>query len=325
MPAYRAPETREEQLADVAEMYYQDGLTQAEISQRIGVTRSMVSRMLTEARRRGIIEIRVHRPLRFDHDLEQQLSEKFGLSRAVVATIWNEAPTRLLAQLGTAAANVLKTHLRSKMILGMAWGTAIRATVDALEVEAPTPITIVQMVGAGDSRVKDFDGHALVQRLAQKLGGEGIYLYAPIMVEDAETARSLLSTNPIRETIELARRASVALLGVGSTDPRISTLYHSGYFSLDDIHALRADGAEGNVCGLHFTIDGKMTSLDFQSRLVTIDRDDLLAIPIRLGVAGGIGKAPAILGALRAGCLTELVTDNAAAREILLLDQRASL
>ncbi len=303
-------------------MYYQDGMTQAEISQRIGVTRSMVSRMLSEARRRGIIEIRVHRPLRFDRDLEKQLCERFDLRRVVVATIWNEGPTRLLAPLGIAAANVLKSQLKAEMILGMAWGTAIRATVDALEVEEPTPITIVQLVGAGDSRVKDFDGHALVQRLAAKLGGEGVYLYAPIMVEDADTARSLLSTNPIRETIELARKSSVALLGVGSTDPRISTLYHSGYFSLDDINALRTDGAVGNVCGLHFTIDGKMTSLEFQSRLVTIDKDDLLAIPVRLGVTGGVGKAPAILGALRAGFLTDLVTDSAAAREILLLDQQ---
>ncbi|MCK7483229.1 MAG: hypothetical protein M0C28_43905 [Candidatus Moduliflexus flocculans] len=51
-------------LADVAEMYYLEEKGQAEIARRVGVTRSMVSRMLKEAREKSIVEVRVHRPLR---------------------------------------------------------------------------------------------------------------------------------------------------------------------------------------------------------------------------------------------------------------------
>jgi DNA-binding transcriptional regulator LsrR (DeoR family) len=126
-----------------------------------------------------------------------------------------------------------------------------------------------------------------------------------------------LASKTIRETIQLSRQSDIALLGVGSTDPRYSTFYHSGYFSLDDLTKLRSDGAVGNVCGMHFTLSGKLTSLDFQRRLVTITQEDLLAIGTRLGVAGGLGKVDAILGALRGGFLNMLVTDNLAATALI--------
>ncbi|HTP02553.1 MAG TPA: helix-turn-helix domain-containing protein, partial [Anaerolineales bacterium] len=56
-----SPEDRQNLLADVAEMYYLEDKDQAEIARAIGLTRSMVSRMLKEARQKGIVEARVHR------------------------------------------------------------------------------------------------------------------------------------------------------------------------------------------------------------------------------------------------------------------------
>ncbi len=43
-----------------------------------------------------------------------------------------------------------------------------------------------------------------------------------------------------------------------------------------------------------------------------------------IGVAGGQGKAPAILGALRGGHMDVLITDSTAATELLRLDDELS-
>jgi DNA-binding transcriptional regulator LsrR (DeoR family) len=310
--------SRDDLLADVAEMYYLDRLTQSEIAKRVGLTRSMISRLLDEARNKGIIEFRVRRPLTFDEGLQQELVENFRLKSAHVVVMGEAGADKVLEQVGSGAALVLRQALRPDMILGLAWGTFIRATVEALELEEPLPgLRVVQLVGAGDSRIKDYDGHALVQRMAQLTGGEGIYLNAPIMVNSEASAQSLLASKTIRETIEISRHSDIALLGVGSTDPRYSTFYHSGYFSLEDLRKLRADGAVGNVCGMHFTREGDLTSLDFQRRLVTITQENLLAIGLRLGVAGGLGKVDAILGAILGGFINVLVTDNLVAMALL--------
>jgi len=300
-------------------MYYQDGLLQEAIARRVGLTRSMVSRLLGEARRRGIVEIRIHRPLQFDGGLAAELAARFGLRGAHVVVVPEEGNERLLEKLGQAAAGVLKGFLAPNRILGVTWGTAIRAVVDALESDVQLPLKVVQLGGAGHSRIRDYDGHALVQRVAQKLGGEAFYLNAPLVVENARTAELLLSNRAIRETIGLGRQCDVAVLGVGSTDPRYSTLYHAGYFTLDELKNMIEAGAVGNVCGLHFDLQGQPTSPEFDRRLVSLRRQDLLGIPIRLGVAGGRGKVRALLGALRGGYVNVLVTDNLVVGELLRL------
>ncbi|MGD8552251.1 MAG: sugar-binding transcriptional regulator [Anaerolineales bacterium] len=305
-------------LADVAEMYYLEGFNQSQIADRIGVTRSMVSRMLADARERGIVEFRIHRPLTFDSDLSERLKRRYKLKGVWVVVLDQAGQDDVLRQVGFGAARALAELLEPDSILGLAWGTFIRATVDAFELPAPMPnVRIVQLVGAGDSRIRDYDGHAIVGRMAQLIGGEGIYLNAPIMVENAEGAQSLLESKTIRETIALARKCDLALLGVGSTQPRYSTFFHSGYFSMDDLNKLHKDKAIGNVCGMHFTMEGHPTSLDFQQRLVTISQDELFAIGNRLGVAGGAGKVEPLLGALRGGYINLLVTDNHAAASLL--------
>ncbi len=312
------PKDRDELLADVAEMYYLDRKKQADIAKHIHLTRSMVSRLLDEARAKGIVEFRIHRPLRFDEDLAQRLVERFGLNSAHVVIMQDTGHSRILQQVGMGAAQVLQQLLSPNMVLGLAWGTFIRASVDAFELVDPIPgIRVVQLVGAGDSRINDYDGHALVQRLANLTGGEGIFLNAPILVNTEESAQALLASKTIRETIQLGREANIALLGVGSTDPRFSTFYHSGYFSMSELTKLQGDGAVGNVCGMHFTLDGDLTSLDLQHRLVTISQEDLFNIKIRLGVAGGMGKVEPMIGAVRGGFINVLVTDNFAATAML--------
>jgi DNA-binding transcriptional regulator LsrR (DeoR family) len=309
-------------LADVAEMYYLEGKIQAEIAETIGVTRSMISRMLTEARESGIVEIRIHRPLQSDPELAAALKERFSLTDALVIDTRHRRGEGLTRALGSAAARVLERYLAAGKVLGFAWGTTISATVDAYEAPEPIPVSVVQLVGAMGARIMEYDGHDLVSRMAMKLGGEAYYLNAPYLCDTPEIAESLLNSISIRETIEVGRRTDVALLGIGTTLPDFSSFYLAGYITRLELDDMRQVGAVGDVCGSHFDIHGQAACADFSDRLVSIRRADLLAVPVRLGVAGGEGKADAILGALRGKYVNVLVVDSMAARKVLdLADQ----
>ncbi len=304
-------------LADVAEMYYLEQKNQAEIAKAVGVTRSMISRMLTEARESGIVEIRVQRPLQSDHELESALKEKFGL-KDIHVVITNHRDGEILTRsLGTAGALMLKRYLAPQKILGLAWGTSIGATVDAFEVTEPMPVKVAQLLGATGARNLKYDGHDLVARITQKLGGEAYYLNAPFLCQNAELARSLQETKSIRETIDIGKKTDVALLGIGTTLPKYSSFYLAGHVTRRELADLRKAGGIGDVCGLHFDINGQPACDDFCENLVSIRRTDLLSIPIRLGVAGGDGKGEAILGALRSKYINVLVTDSITARKVL--------
>lgn len=322
MPKQRLSSERADLLADVAEMYFLEGKNQSQVAKKVGVTRSMVSRMLTDARRLGIVEIHICRPLQSERALELELVERFGLEGAFVLAQLTRNDERLLQDLGTAGARMLAKVLAPNKVLGLAWGTAISATVDAVQVQEPVPLKVVQLVGAVGAHNKEFDAHALVQRLAQKLGGEGYYLNAPFFVENPETARALLATSSLRETLTMAEKCDIALLGIGSTEPKYSSFYKAGYVTRDVLNALRRAGAVGDVCGWNFDVRGDLLDVEFHRRIVTLGIKDLTDIPIRLGVAGGIGKVRPILGALRGKLINVLVTDSIAAKEVLRLDRK---
>ena len=104
-----------------------------------------------------------------------------------------------------------------------------------------------------------------------------------IFAKTAEMAKSLLETKSIRETISVGKKTDVALLGIGTTSPDYSSFYLAGYITRRELDDLRKAGAIGDVCGLHFDVNGQPACDDFCERLVSIRRQDLLSIPVRLG------------------------------------------
>ena len=303
-------------LADIAEMYFLEGKNQNEISRMVGMTRSNVSRLLKEARQLGIVQIQINRPIQENAALTKALVERFHLKGAHIIQV--DHSTDLLSKLGSVAADELYNHIQPGMVLGTAWGTGISATVEHLEVENRIPdIKVVQLLGALGSRIQEYDGHGIVRRLEEKLDAEGIYLNAPYLVDDAHTAGLLLETASIKEALNIGKEADIALLGVGSIDLMYCSYYLAGYVSEDEILNIQASGAVGDVCGRFFTIDGELISDDYQDRLIGLSIDDLVSIPMRIGVAGGTGKIIPILGALRGGLINVLVTDSTTALGVL--------
>ena len=223
----------------------------------------------------------------------------------------------LLRLLGAGGAHVLEKYLSPNVTLGMVWGTTISALVDAMDTRNTSPINIVQLSGALGSRSDQYDGHAIVHRLARKLNGEAFYLNSPLFVEDQEMVAALSATPGIREAIALAEECDVALLGIGGTNPVYCSYCLTGNITPEQLEEYVKAGAVGVVYGHFFDKEGKQIQTDFYDGIIGIGLERLLTIPIRIGVAGGPVKAPAIPGALRGGYINVLVTDSLIASEIL--------
>ena len=221
-------------LADVAEWYYIDGLKQSEIANKISMDRSMVSRLLAEARKHNIVEIRVNRPLLTNRDLEERMVNQFNLRKVCVLEGRGGDDTQLLKQLGIAGAALLKKYIKPGITLGLSWGTGVSAVVDAYEQPEVVSMQIVQLVGALGAQNSVYDGPGLVQRLAQIIGCEGYFLNAPFIVDRPEIAQALLSNQNVAEAMSVAQNCEVALVGVGSTEPEYSSFYQAGYVPLEE-------------------------------------------------------------------------------------------
>lgn len=305
-------------LAHVAERYYIDGSDQSVIAKEIGLTRSMISRMLTEARNRGIVEIRINHPIWNEHALEDQIKSRFNIPSVFVISVRKNIDSRgLTAQLGRAGASVLSQFLQEGKSIGLAWGSTVSAVVDALNITNPIPMKVVQLIGALGAQYHEYDGHAVVQRLADKLGGESYFINAPYLCQTSSIAKAFMESPGIAETIAMGRQVDMALLGIGTTDLRYSSFYLAGYATEEDILHYRESGAVGDIAGIHFDINGETLKDEILKRQITIHYEDLLDVPTRICVAGGPGKIRAIYGALQSGLVNVLVTDSTSARSLL--------
>ncbi len=309
-------------LAEVAALYYEDGWTQAEIAGRIGTSRSTVSRLLDEARERGIVEITVHYPWKTDSRLERDLVSRFDLSQARVLVGRERPYGDVLRGLGVLAARFLEGAVDEGAILGISWGTAIHSTVQALRPQRELSVTVVQMIGATGANDPEIDGPDLTRSLASLYGGRYHNLHAPLLVEDPQVRDMLLEERRIRQTLDLARRADLALVGIGTTEAELSSFVRAGYLDRDALRQLQGQGAVGDICGWHYDVLGRVLDVPINERVVGIRPDELDDVGTVVGVAGGGPKLRAILGALNGGHVDVLVTDDAAAKGVLAMMDR---
>ncbi|MCS7178526.1 MAG: sugar-binding transcriptional regulator [Anaerolineae bacterium] len=312
---------REDFLAYIAGLYYEENLTEAEIGHRVGLSRSTVSRLLRAAREAGIVKIIIDYPWRVSPELEQKLTERFQLTEAIVLKGQERPYPDVLKGLGILAARYIESVLTDGMVLGISWGTAVHSTILALKPKPYTGVKVVQMIGAVGTSDPQIDGPELARHLASVCNGEYRFLHAPLIVESPQVRDALLQEPHIRETLEMARQADLALVGIGSPRPEVSSLLRAGYLPREALTRLWEEGAVGDICARHYDIQGRFLDIPLNQRIVGIDPEGICRIKQVIGVAGGEAKAEAILGALRSGCLDVLVTDEAAARKVLQLDE----
>jgi DNA-binding transcriptional regulator LsrR (DeoR family) len=306
-------------LTQVAIWYYEEGLNQAEIAQRIDKSRSMVSRLLDRAREVGLVEVRVRHPLRTDLELGQRLCCAYNLAEAHVLAEPPDDYKLLLRRLGEMGARRLQETLHPGITIGLSWGSAVHAVVSAMPA-APVPYsTIVQLIGAvghGDPMV---DGLELGRWLAQKLGSSFRFLSAPLLVQSEEIAQALRHERINQETLEIAAQAEVAVIGIGTPEPEYSSLLRAGYLSRGDLEELIAAGVVGDIVAHQFDENGVLLDIPANRRAVSLDADSIRRIPKVIAVSGSVSKARAIAAALRGGYCNCLITDARAAQAVLSL------
>ena len=312
----------EDLLLRVAWFYYKDELTQDEIAKRLSVSRASVGRMLERARQIGLVSINLNADHLSAFELSSQLRDAFGLTEALVVPDHETEPSdhhRLNTRLGIGGAQFMSTHLRPGGSLGVGWGETVSRVIAATNFGAVGPIHMVTLTGGVDGYLQTILSSKGESAADGDLVTTAAVISAPMCASSPALAAALREEPTIQQVLKHACEAEQAVVGVG-TPTLDATIAQLGYISPEDVAMLDEHNVVGDILGQFFDADGNVVTLPLHDRRIGIELADLKGIPKVVGVAGGVHKARAVLGALRGGFLDVLVTNELAAISLLALE-----
>jgi DNA-binding transcriptional regulator LsrR (DeoR family) len=300
-------------MASVARRHYLDGRSKSEIADEFGLSRFKVARLIEAARSSGLVRIEIRHQGVIDVDLSGRLRDRFGLQHAIVVDTPEDDAESLRRHLGRAAAELVAEVVGPDDVLGLAWAQSVRSM--AWSLPRLPGIPVVQLTGAMAVPDGDDSSVDIVREAARASGGPAYVFYAPFIVPDAATARTMRRQPEVARAFEQLPSVTRAVVGIGLWAPGRSTVYDGA--EPRDREALRRRGVCAEVSGVFLTAEGEPVPTGLTERMIAISGEQMRAIPEVIALPYGTVKAPAVRAALRSGLVRGLVTHAALAQVLL--------
>jgi len=301
-------------LVKVAKMYYDEHLNQNEIADRIGVSRPLISKYLSDARELGIVEIKIHDLLvetKADSDL---IKERYGLRQCIVVP-YSVNEGLMSAWLSQQAVQFFLNDLQHKELrIGLGWGSTIgemAAKISELPVNRKLSGSIVPLIGNAPTSNRNYHTNELVRLMSLTTGLAPNYIYTPVICSTALEKEVLEQAESYRTVKKLWDNLDYVLLNIRN-HPSTPDLATAARFD----NLLNEQHAVGMLLGYYFNQDGKFitSSNDF---VMQIDLPQLRKARKVVAMASHRVSPKAIVGALNTGLLTHLIIDSNNAKALI--------
>ena len=304
---------RRELTIRAAWLYHERGFNQQAVADRLGVSRSTVSRLLADAEREGIVRVTVTEPLPEAASLSEGLIEKYGLTGATVELALNgERPLEAAA---TAMARRLEHVVATgSTTIAAGWGRTLGAAAQRVRGMHTSGVRLVDAFG----HITTPDIAPTVEvtnTLGLKFGATVTHIPSPGFAPSPEVAESFYQSEPVASALEKAKTADMVMVAVGVVGVE-SLLVQAGYLDAKTMGKIVKAGGVGEVFGLYYDAAGKAVFPD-ALHPIALSLDDLRACKRVIAAAGGVEKVQAVRGAIAAGIIDELATDDSLAKALL--------
>ena len=206
----------ERQIYSVLVMHFQEGITQAEIAKLTNLSHAKVNRLIKQGRELGMVEISIRSQYQALFDLESRFREATGLETVRITPTASTNPKTILQQVGAAAANLLletgpgrrhRLHHRRQGRQRRRRGA--RARTAATRSRSCRPRAACRASTTPTSTTSR-------PRWPSKLGGQAFLIHAPLFADSVAEKDMLMGMKAVTDVFDRARRARVAVLGIGS-------------------------------------------------------------------------------------------------------------
>jgi DNA-binding transcriptional regulator LsrR (DeoR family) len=305
-----------QKIISIAKQYYEENLTQEEISRITGISRPTISRILKKALAENYVQIQVINPFEEKKRLSEELKNKLGLDHVIVISGQYSNPELLRRALALSAADYISSIIEPNDIVGIGWGRTLNRTSEIIEPDGnANNVVFLPLLGGIGQVDPSFQVHNITRSFSKAFNGKLLQYHIPGIVNDKELREKLLQTKNAKEITSYWTKLDKAIIGLGEA-PLEEDVLTSTYFSNEEKEDLVKNGAIGDICMRFYNISGKQVNY-LNQEIMSIDLNSLQRIPEVIAIAGGIKKTDAIIGASNGKYIKTLITDEPTALNIL--------
>jgi DNA-binding transcriptional regulator LsrR (DeoR family) len=305
-------------LVEISRLYYERNLTQAAIAERMNISRPAVSKMLSEARIRGLVKIEIQSPFMSDDSLLQELNAAYNLKGGVIVPSGSADEELIIKLLTSQAALYFEKMLSEVTKVGLGWGVTMGGLVDEMKntsAFAHKSGFVCPVIGSAHNDIKWYQTNEIARVFAEKTGFKTCYLHAPAFPGSLKNKELFENTLEYHEISKLWRCLEVIILGVG-TYPSVPDQATAARFG----NLLRAKKAVGMIVAYYFDRDGNIIESK-DDIAIRIPLEDLRRVDRVFVIGAGEKKINSIRGTLKTGLVTHLITDDKTAQKLLQLHE----
>lgn len=305
-------------LVAVARLYYEEDRTQNEIAQMLDISRPMVSRLLKEAKKIGIVTIEISEPE--EDNMEERTSmlellhQKYGIRRAVLikSGVSNQITDRDIAQEGIYCLERFADEGKTRF--GIGWGHMIGEIANQTE-KSSRPLhlgsSLCPLIGNGGAGLKNYHSNELVRSMSEHSQAEPVFLYTPAYMTNEQDLRLIKNLKNYQEVYQAWQRLEVALVNIGNFPSSQDFASRARYGNL-----LEEEKAAGRLLNYFVGSDG---------HVIRSESDYAVQIPLTLlkktehvvGICSASITPGALTAALKSGYIHELIAPENIVKKIL--------
>lgn len=296
------------QIVQVAVLYYSKGISQKAISERMGLSKMAISRMLQKAKEMRIVNMNVELPFKLNVELAKKIEAKYKLDK--VYAVRTSSVQGIPEQLGRVWAFYMGVMDLNNKVISIGVGNTVGSMVDSLTPIKTKNTHVVQLMG-GLEDVTNFNPFTIVQEISKKLNAKGTFLTSHALAENKQLKEAIISSSYIGGGLD---KADIAIFGIGAIEK--GAILRLNFITEEELKELKEKSAVGNVIDHYFDAKGDFINSKLEDRIVSLSIEQLRKFKRRIALAGGNYKKAAIKGALLSGIVDTLVIDESTAKLI---------
>ena len=296
-------------MTEVATLYYEKKHTQQEIADLMNLSRQTVSKLLNDAIKENIVEIKIHNPKKDCEELETLICERFGINKCIVcgSTSRNESIRRTMT-VKAAQDYILPIINKGRQKIALSWGRTVQELINSIPAIKTNGNTVFPLFGATDNEKSYFSSNELARGMADKIGANVKYAWFPYITDSKNDCDLLKNLSYYKKIYALWDAADIAIVGIGNTE--ILDIFGKT-FGYSEKHS----EIIGDIATHFFNEKGEFVNL-YQNTLCA-SADNIRNAKQTIAVACGNNKALAIAGALKTKLIDTLITDEYTAKKVL--------